>query len=137
MKEFALNKALSHFNINKDEFMEVYDKFNYEPHSVEEFIFEDLSFVSEDMPQMVIDYIKNNGLSIDTSVLESYLSAREEWDRLEEFIFNVNYGYDYGYDDDQEALDRMISEQDELSKLVKNIPTEILKIKETIKQLIS
>jgi hypothetical protein len=137
MREFALNKALSHFNIDKDDFMAVYNKFNYVPHSVEDFLFGDFNFVSESMPDKVINYVKKNKLIIDTSTLEDCLSARKEWDRLEDIIENINYGYDYGYDDDQEALDEMLLEQDELRKLVEKIPTEVLKIKETIKQLIS
>ena len=135
MKEFALNKALEHFKINVEEFIEVYDKFNYAPHSVEEFIFEGLSFVSESMPERIIDYIKENNLGIDTSTLDDYILAREEWNALDEIICNINYGYDYGYDDDQEVLDKMRLQQDELYELIKNIPNEVFKIRETIKQL--
>jgi hypothetical protein len=37
MDEFSLNKALNHFNINRDEFMEVYHKYQYNQITIEEY----------------------------------------------------------------------------------------------------
>jgi hypothetical protein len=36
MDEFSLNKALNHFNINEDEFMEIYNKYQYHQITIEQ-----------------------------------------------------------------------------------------------------
>jgi hypothetical protein len=36
MDNFALNKALNHFNVNEDEFMEIYNKYIYHQITIEE-----------------------------------------------------------------------------------------------------
>ena len=132
MNEFAIKKALEHFNINVEEFMSVYNKHNYSPFSVEEFLFTDYDFVSESMPDKVIKYVKENNLDIDTVLLESYLLARKKYWELDDIICDISYGYDCGYDDDQEELNRLLLEQDELYELCNLIPIELLKIKQLI-----
>ncbi len=130
----ALEKTIKHLNINRDEFLKVYESFNYEPFSVEEFIYEEDDFISEAMPKKLIEYVKNNNLNIDTSALEKCLLDRDRMDSIGEEIFNINYSNGYGYTEEEPDLTDLFLEEEQLLHSVKNIKNEVLKIKELCKQ---
>jgi hypothetical protein len=133
MNTQALEKTLNHLNINRDEFLKVYESFNYKPFSVEEFIYQEEDFVSEAMPKKLIEYVKNNNLNIDTSALEKCLLDRDRMDIINEEIFNINYSHGYGYTQEEPDLNDLYCEEEQLYHSVKNIKNEVLKIKELCK----
>lgn len=130
--EFAIKKALEHLNIDEHKFIDVYEKYNYKPFSVEEFLYTDITFVSEFMPEKLIEYIKQNSLSIETYNLEQCVYAKKRLYEIDYEISLLDYSYSYGYDDEAPDFTDLYEEQDALIDLLNKTNIEVFKIKELI-----
>jgi hypothetical protein len=136
MKEFALNKALEHFKINVEEFMEVYNKFNYKAFSIEEFLFTDYDFIAHSTPDRLVKYINDNALDIDTSVLKKCIVDRNREMEISDRLCEIMYNYERGEEEYVKETELLCAESDSLYDSISNVmPKEVFKIRETIKQL--
>jgi hypothetical protein len=119
MNELALKKTLEKLDINFDRFMQVYNSFNYAPFSAEEFIFTDKNFISNAMPEKLLSYIKECGLSIDTTHLEKCIEDQKKYSRIEDTLTDLHISASYSTDDDftrsvEDEIVTLLVEQDNL-----------------------
>lgn len=136
MNELALKKTLEKFCINFDQFMEVYNSFIYEPFSAEEFLFTDISFLSQAMPKKLLRYIKESGLSIDTTHLEKCIADDKRNSQIEDMLTEIYITADCCTDDDykselEEEITTLLVEQESLLPY-EDIYNECLKLKQII-----
>ena len=103
MDNFAFNKALNHFNINEDEFMAIYHKYEYNQITIEEHyakekvMTEIIKWLSEDEDNTVIMELKiatyyshNNGWCEDCKEINVTMSFNKE------ICYAPDLTYDWG-----------------------------------------
>jgi hypothetical protein len=135
MNSKAIKKALVKLNINTDEFMQVYESFNYVPFSIEEFIFEDEGdFIAHSTPDRLVKYIKDNALNIDTSLLEKCIVDRNREMTISDRICEIMYHFNREEEEYVNETSLLRDEADSLYESIADVmPNEILKIRQIIK----
>ena len=119
---------------NVDNVIDNIDKYNFKVGSVESFLYDDDSFISEALPDKLISYIQDNGLNIDISKLVKFNNIKKDIDKNEREIFSLQYEMsdDMDYSDE---INMLYKRNDELYPYLKLLNNEILKIKKQINNL--
>ena len=119
---------------NVDNVIDNIDKYNFKVGSVESFLYDDDSFISEALPDKLISYIQDNGLNIDISKLVKFNNIKKDIDKNEREIFCLQYEMndDMDYSDE---INMLYKRNDELYPYLKLLNNEILKIKKQINNL--
>ena len=138
MNELALKKALAQLGIDYEQFIKVYDSFNYAPLSAEEFIFTDNKFISDAMPEKLLNYIKECGLSIDTTHLEKCIEDQKKYWKIEDTLTDLYIASNYSTDDDfkdsvEDEITTLLMEQENLNLISQEeLHKECLRLKQII-----
>ena len=119
-------------NTTVDNVIDNISKYKTEIGSVESFLDDEDSFISEALPGKLIDYIQKRGLDIDISNLIKYNDYRREYIKNEDNIALLTYTGNKEDEETQQEIERLINRNDELYDYLPLLKDEVLRVKEEI-----